>query len=217
MRVTRMAVTAVLASAGLIAGAGAASASASPRALPLPGLPVAALAVTFVADRPDDGNGSPDPYWADDTFLRTLTITRTGGTPGHWKFTATLTDEGNFTTIKGAQAPDQGAPYTGDVIKAAVTGSMWGYADFSFTASTLPDTAPNAGVALYENDQGNVPADSTSAWYKLAFPAGTTFGGAGIGAWSWTYYAITWPALQQWTDAWDNGYGDVAADGNITG
>jgi hypothetical protein len=190
-------------------------------------------ALTLVTDRPDGGNGSPDPYWADDSFTRSLTITGTGGTPGAYTFTATLGDIGTFTTVKGEQTPDQGGSYAGDVIKSKVTGTMTGYADFSFTASALPGSGFNAGVAYSENDHGTVPADDTSTWYELAFPAGTVFGGSGIGAWSWHYGAnaetvtyltfgrITIPVIseqyQQWTDGWNNNYGDSAGDGNISG
>jgi hypothetical protein len=209
---TRTAAIAAGTAAVLLAGAGAAA--AAPR--PGPG-PQQVRAQTLVADRPDDGNGSPDPYWADDTFTRSLTITLTGGSAGDWTFTATVADTGTFTTIPREQTPDQGGRYAGEVIKSRVTGIMDGWADYSFTATELPSAAPNAGVTAYENDHGNVPSDSTSTWYELAFPAGTTFGGAGIGDWSWSYAAFTWPFFQVWVDAWDNGYGDLAGDGNIEG
>ena len=181
-------------------------------------------ATTIIKDRPDGGNGSPDPYWADDYFTRHLTISLTGGTPGAYTYTAAIDDTaGTFVAIKEKQTPNQGAPYTGDVIQSAVTGTMNGYADYSFTASSLPSTAPGYGVPAFENDGGNPPVNSTSAWYELAFPHGTVFGGAGIGAWSWTYGAnvalrvFPFVSHQQWVDAWDNGYGDLPGDGNITG
>ena len=129
---SRVTIPALLASAALLAGAGAASASV--HSVPQPQV----RAVTFVTDRPDGGNGSPDPYWADDTMTRTLVITRTGGTPGAYTYTATLTDEGEFITIKGAQAPNQAPSYAGEVIRSRSAGIIQGYADFSFTASTLP-------------------------------------------------------------------------------
>lgn len=210
-RITAASVAALAASAALVLGAGAAN--ASPRVLPKLAPPVV-TAVTFVQDRPDGGNGSPDPYWADDTMMRELTITRTGGVAGAYDFTARLTDEGSFTTIKGAQAPNQGAPYTGEVIKSVVSGLINGSADFSFTASTLPSSSL---VPRSENDHGNVPSDSTSTWYELAFSHGTTFGGAGIGNWGWTYLALTPRGWQYWADTLGNGYGDLAGDGQITG
>lgn len=200
---------------------------------------------TQLADRPDGGNGSPDPYWADDTMTRDMTITETGVSAGVYSFTASLTDAGTFTTVKGEQTPNQGAPYTGDLIKSAVTGWMTGYANFSFTATSLPNGTPNAGVATYENDHGTVSADDTSTWYELAFPGGTVFGGTGIGNWSWSYgvnvksvtFTTVWvwkyehhqwvhvkelvPVVhvsqQHWVDAYNNNYGDSAGDGNITG
>ena len=227
-----MTLTALAASAALLAGAGAASAS--------PPAHQVTSAVTFVADRPDSGNGTPDPYWADDTLTRTITITRTGGTPGAYTFTAVLKDTGTFTTIKGAKAPDQGGSYAGDVIKSKVTGTVTGDADFTFTASSLPGSGFNAGVPLTENDHGQVPSDSTSKWFELAFPSGTTFEGAdtAIGPWGWTYNATVvtvtsqqvclapgfcWPvpvvhvSHQRWIDSSSNTDGDVPADGNITG
>jgi len=231
----------------LAASAGAASAHPKP---PLPGPSLLTVhAQTYIADRPDGGNGTPDPYWADDTFGRTLTITETGSTgiaPAvTYDFTATLTDTGSFTTVKGAQTPDQGPGYTGDVVKSKVTGAMTGYADFTFTASSLPSSLPNLGVVTHEDDHGLAASDSTSLWYELAFPSGTTFGGAGIGDWSWKYgatvrtvtYRTVWvrkriwhhlvwvkelvPVVhtshQQWVDASSNADGDLAGDGNITG
>ena len=203
---TRLALIASAAAVALLASAGAASAMPTPISGPAP-----VHAQTLVLDRPDDGNGSPDPYWADDTFARSITITLTGGRPGDWAFTASLTDIGTFTTIKGRQAPNQGPGYAGDVIKSRVTGFMTGWADFTFTASNLPD---GALVPALEDDHGHVPADDTSTWFELAFPVHTTFGGAGIGNWAWGYSTT---AHQQWIDEWDNGYGDLAGDGQITG
>ena len=56
-------------------------------------------------------------------------------------------------------------------------------------------------------DQG-----STSTWYEMAFPGGTTFGGNGIGAWGWTYRDIHG---QRWADTSANGDGQQSGDGNI--
>lgn len=156
---------------------------------------------TRITDRPDGGNGSP-PYWADDNFTRDLVITPAAGNPATCtvstpcSYTAVLTDNGTFTTIKGEQTPNQGPGYTGDVIESRVTGTMTGYADFSFTATSAPSTAPNQGVPVYVNDHNTAPSGvtlgtdaGTSGWYELAFPSGTAFGGTGIGDWSWKYDA----------------------------
>ena len=218
---------AVVAAGTLLATAGAASAATHP----------ATRAQTKITNRPDGGNGGT---WAYDSMTRSITIKLTGGTAGAYTFTAKLKDKGSFTTIKGAKTPNQGGSYAGDTIKSKVTGKMTGHADFSFTASSLPSTTLNAGVPLTENDHGNAPApaNSTSAWYKLAFPSGTTFGGAGIGAWSWTYKAtvvtttshrvcltrgwcwrvpVVHVSHQKWVDAYNNGDGNLPGDGNVTG
>ena len=247
---TRITAVSAVAAFALAASAGAASAHRTPADPSGPGPSLLTVhALTNLTDRPDGGNGSPDPYWADDTFGRALTITETGTTGTApaitYDFTATLKDDGSFTTIKGAQTPNQGPGYAGDVIKSRVTGTMDGYADFTFTASALPSSLPNLGVVTHEDDHGLAPSDSTSAWYELAFPAGTMFGGAGIGDWSWKYdasvrtvtYRTAWvlerirhrwvwvkvlvPVVhathQQWTDGSGNGDGDLAGDGNISG
>src|SRR5580698_9037183 len=124
-----------IAAAILALGAGAASAHTLP-----PGAP-AYTASTQLTDRPDSGNGSPDPYWADDTLTRDLTITLTGHTGSGaneiYDYSATLADAGTFTTIKGALTPNQDAAYLGDTINSRVTGKMKGYADFTFTATSL--------------------------------------------------------------------------------
>ena len=258
LKATITALSVTVATAALVVSAGAASAHTrpgptvtSPPTVPPTTAPplVTVHALTHLSDRPDSGNGAPDPYWADDTFGRALTITETGSTGTApaitYDFTATLKDTGLFTTIKGAWTPNQSAPYAGDVIKSRVTGAMDGYADFTFTASKLPSSLPNLGIPPFEDDHGLVPADSTSTWYELAFPAGTTFGGTGLGDWSWKYdasvktvtFRTVWvlerirhrrvwvkvlvPVVrvdhQQWTDAASNGYGDLAGDGNISG
>jgi hypothetical protein len=206
---SRLALIALAASAALAAGAGAASAATPPHTLPQP---PATRAVTYITDRPDGGNAG---YWADDTMTRTLVITETGGSAGDYKFTATLEDQGSFRTIPGALAPDQGGSYAGETERAAVTGEIIGSADFTFTASTLPSSSLVPG---YENDHGLTPADDTSAWYELAFPAGTVFGGSGIGTWGW-YYVVLTPhdGLQIWSDTSSNADGDAAGDGQITG
>src|SRR6185312_471904 len=219
---------AIAAAVSLLATAGAASAAPAAHQS-------AWHASTKVTDRPDGGNGGD---WADDSMTRDITIKLTGGTAGAYTFTAKLKDTGSFTTIKGALTPNQGAPYTGDVIKSKVTGTRTGYDTFTFTASSLPSGAPNAGVPARENDHGGTPADSTSTWYKLAFPAGTAFSNATENPWSWTYkVAVTGPVTltvcatahlcwsttvnrtvhEQWTDAWNNNYGDDVTDGNVEG
>ena len=226
----RIAFTILAAAAAVTASAGTASAT--------PHQP-SVHASTQVTDRPDGGNGG---VWADDTFRRDITITLTGGGPGAYTYTATLKDRGSFTTIKGTPTPNQGAPYAGDLIKSKVKGTLRGTADFSFTASSLPNSGPNADVATKEKDHGNAPTpgspQTTSLWYEQAFPAGTTFSGPGIGDWAWTYKATVvtvrhhrvcltrgwcWRVPvrhvdhQKWVDSSSNGDGNLPADGNIRG
>lgn len=188
---------------------------------------------TLLTNRPDSGgNGN----WANDRMERTLTIIQTGaGT-----FTATVQDkDGSFTTISHAYTPNQGTPFTGDLISHRVTGRMAGEATYSFTA----DKAPNAHlVPRHENGAPVTAAQSTSFWFEQAFPVGTTFGGAGINNnWSWDYaakvtvtkyhyvtvyrhghkvhvlapYRVT--KIQRWDDSASNNGGQVLAAGNITG
>jgi hypothetical protein len=139
---------------------------------------------TSLTNRPDSGgNGN----WALDTMTRTLTITETGHNGPGYAYTATVSDTGTFKTISGAYTPNQGPPSTGKRIQGTVQGSVAGTAQYSFTASKLPASSPNLGVPNTENGAPGTPAETTSSWYELAFPAGTTFGGTGIGNWSWTY------------------------------
>jgi hypothetical protein len=139
---------------------------------------------TSLTNRPDSGgNGN----WALDTMTRTLTITETGHNGPGYAYTATVSDTGTFKTISGAYTPNQGPPSTGKRIQGTVQGSVAGTAQYSFTASKLPASSPNLGVPNSENGAPGTPAETTSSWYEQAFPAGTTFGGTGIGNWSWTY------------------------------
>jgi hypothetical protein len=174
-------------------------------------------AITVMDDHGDSGGGGN--YWATDTIIRRLVIHETGGSAGAYTFTATVTDSGSFKTTKGGLTPNQGAPFTGLKIAAAVEGTMAGGASYSFTASRLPQ--PNL-VPTQEFGTASSGPRTTTLWYEQAFPAGTTFGGTGIlPGWSWTY---TGPACrtggttthQQWTDdSLDSG--QLPADGNITG
>jgi hypothetical protein len=162
-------------------------------------------AISHLADRTEDGgNGT----WAKDDIYRVMTIKLTGQSGGLYSYTATVYDAGSFTAIPGAHTPNQGGSYAGKVIAGHDSGWVGGTARYSFTATSLPTAGPNAGLPAYVNgDQG-----STSTWYELAFPAGTTFGGTGIGTWGWTYSDSHG---QRWTDTSANGDGQLSGDGNI--
>jgi hypothetical protein len=189
------------------------------------------LASTYLAGRPDSGGLG---NWATDSMYRQLIITETGTVTGGYAYTATVRDIGTFRTGPGAYTPDQGAPYTGDKIRGQVSGRLEGDASYSFTASALPSTRQNAGVPDCEYGAAVTTAETTNGWYEQAFPAGTTFGGAGIGNWSWTYAGPvctthltvggrpqtaerTVRTQERWTDSLAGGGGQLPADGNITG
>lgn len=199
------AVTGIAVTAALLSG-GAARASVTPF---LPG-----TATTTLTDRPDNGGGGT---WATDDLTRTLVIRQTG--PG--TYVALVTDQGQFRTIIQALTPNQGVPDAGLKIRTVVTGNVTGWAEYSFTASEQP------GLSLVPAMEYGPGGGPTSLWYQLAFPAGTVFGGAGIGHWNWTYVTgcqvrlghrvISLGRTEAWVDAWDNGDGQLPADGNITG
>lgn len=157
-------------------GTVAASAATHPATYPL-------RSVSQLDYRPDSGgNGN----WALDNITRTVTFREIGVSAGVYTYVAQLSDRGEFTTDLGAYTPNQGGAYAGEVIHGQVTGPMSGSASFEFTASNpISSHARNLGVpAAAFGAYG-----STSTWYELAFPAGTTFGGLGIGNWGWTYKA----------------------------
>jgi hypothetical protein len=204
--------------------------------------PVSVTAVFTLTGRDDSGNGTGtcvDPAvdgsscWARDNITRTVTVTRHAEVPATdcgasatqcWFYTDTISDTGNFTTVTGAQTPNQectepnGTSCAGLVISGTVTGSLSGGGDQEFYADNPTPAAP--ATLSYS---GDAPTD-TSDWYKLFFPASTNFGlapatsaGAPWTTWSWSYDA---PATcETWTDAYNNGDGDgtYAADGNIAG
>ena len=132
----------VAASAALsFAAAGAASAST---AFPHPHSQDV-TATTHLTHRLDSGGNR---NWATDDFTRHATITPDGTAPladcsptatTCYAYTASLKDDGTFTTINGAFTPNQGGADAGDLITAKVTGRMSGYGDFTtFYATTKP-------------------------------------------------------------------------------
>ena len=133
------------------------------------------VASTHITGRPDSG-GNGD--WATDAMTRTISIRHTTGT----SYVATLTDSrGTFVTGQGDFVPNQTAN-PGVKFTQRIGGTFSGTASFSFTATN----APNASL-VPRRATGSAPTD-TSDWYKLAFPAGTVFGGTGIlNNWGWSY------------------------------
>ena len=157
--------------------------------------------------------------WADDQFSRSINLTRQhaatsadcGGTTECWFYTGTVVDQGTFTTNDGAKAPNG----NGTSINGTVSGSMVGGAHLEFYASS--DTPNPANVPVTATGGAAKPA-STSDWYKLAFPAGTTFKAGALTAYKWTYTATSPNTCESWTDTINPGDdGQSEADGNITG
>jgi len=195
---------------------------------------------TAITGRDDSGNGTGactasanDYCWATDNLTRIMTVTRNGAAPAAdcgssavqcWLYTATLADSGSFTTVSGAQTPNQactepngGPACAGLVINGIVTGSVSGGGKMEFYADS--DTPSAARVPATAT--GDAPG-STSDWYMLFFPADTNFGLTGASqapwtTWSWSYNA---PATcEQWVDSMADNAGDgpFGQDGNIAG
>jgi hypothetical protein len=181
-------------------------------------------AVSVLHNRADVG-ASNNP-WAYDNFTRTLTIRPTGssgtGASTIYYYSASYKDNGTFKTVNGALTPNQSGPYAGQTENGSVTGTMTGFEQYSFTATSLPNmklvpASPAPGTG------------STDAWYKLAFPAGTTFGGSGLGNWGWHYNGPVVVTLdstgkhviaihhERWNETYSNNGGQLAQDGNING
>lgn len=222
---TRIAVPVL--SLGLLGGLGAALAT-SASASTLPTITMAATtpafhqasAVTHLTNRDDGGNGSANNgNFALDDMNRYLTIKLVSESGGTYTYTATIRDAGLFHAVLGDDTPNQSGSYAGDLITNKASGPINGYASFSFTANSLPALDRHGNLAVPAAINGD--ADSTSAWYEIAFPAGTTFGGAGINnsTWTWSYHALVRVGghlvPEHWTDAAGNNAGDNPNDGNI--
>jgi hypothetical protein len=213
----------LLAAAALPVSAGAAHASTRP---------VAATSHTWILNDPDNGHGTPSE-WAVDTIHRTVTVTRGAQAPAAdcglssgacWAYTAALRDTGTFETIPGAGTPNQAcAGCAGEKVKSpAVDGFLSGNYQISFYASS---GTPKASLVAKVHDDHGQPANppfTSSTWPKQFFPAGTSFGGAFGGPYSWTYTAVVLKGflqftVQQWVDSSANGDGNQPGDGNISG
>jgi hypothetical protein len=180
--------------APVIAGAAAAlvvsvlPASASVHHAQLPG-----LAVTQLSNRLDSGDHG---NWATDKIQRNLAITHVGGN----SYTATVTDEGSFVTITGADTPGPAAPVALTTsVKMGSSAMIAGTATYEFTADQAPDFSL---VPISESGTPVSGPQTTSLWFEQAFPAGTHFTG-GLTDWGWTYH-LKCPlqmATQVWTDS----------------
>lgn len=165
---------------------------------------LSAVATTSVTDRNDSGHHGD---WAKDSFTRTVSVTRQhastaakcgGGATQCWFYTASLADSGTFTTIDGANSPQDGTAIAGTVM-----GTFNGGSRIEFYANS---DSPNPSI-VPATVTGNALA--TSDWVKEFFAADTVFSSVNLLNWAWTYTAPN--TCEQWINA-------VAGDsGDITG
>lgn len=195
-----------------VAGLAVVAATTSAVAASAAPVPTTAHAVTHVANRPDSGNGGT---WAYDTLNRTLDVVvspvqfAADTAAGLTDYTATVSDLGVFSARQGELSPNQST--AGVKIAHAVKGSMTGSISYTITAPAA-DTLTGV-VPTQENDNFAAALVSTANWPKQAFatPAGVTV--TEVNTWSWAYQT----ACEKWLDSAVNGYGNQAADGNVTG
>ena len=165
---------------------------------------------TSLTNRNDSGNHGD---WATDTVSRTISVTRNGAVEASkcgasatscWLYTGSLQDNGTFMTKAGAKSPNAGVDING-----TVTGSIIGGSKVEFYAdSDHPDAA-----LLQPTYDGNTV--STTTFVEQFFPAGTNFSTPNLVNWSWTYGPTA--TCEKWVDAYNNGDGGQAGDGDITG
>jgi len=191
-------------------------------------------AVTNLTNRPDSGGHGND--WALDHFKRTATLTLSGAvalshcggatsTNFCYKWTATVTDTGTFTTIAGQLAPGFGSQNGGGAITLgqAITGKASGGASYTFYSSwKTADRTPPAS-------EDGAPSGrlTTGLWPELFFRAsGPKFWDASgnpspdsiLGSGGWSYTGGPDSACpnvsSHWVDASPD-WGSLAVDGNI--
>ncbi|HEY2281195.1 MAG TPA: hypothetical protein VGI00_22785 [Streptosporangiaceae bacterium] len=189
--------------------------------------PVTATATSHISDHPDGGHGTTNPYWAEDTINRTVTVKLVGSTAADncgasvahcYSYTATLSDDGTFLANVGADAPNQSGTYADSKeVRPQARGTMIGGAPVTFYASSNhPDAAL---VARNYDNHGAVASGkfTTSLWVEQFFPNGTTFAAVSLPTYKWTYSTTNLQHRQTWVDSSSNGDGNAQGDGNIVG
>jgi len=187
-----------------------------------PAGPAGTSAVTSVSHTTSITSWPESSGWASDDFTRKVDVTnngaadvdKCGGAAKCYLFTFTLTDNGTFTTVNGADSPNG----TADNITGAFAGTFQGVAVGQFYAdsASLSGTVPVAAT-------GAAKPASTTNWATLA-TTGNAFG-TKLTAYSWDYNltiqagaGCTNVSHQEWLDAINPGDdGQSAADGNIVG
>jgi hypothetical protein len=162
-------------------------------------------------------NWAESSGWATDQFGRVVNETvqhaadsaKCGGTPQCWFVTGQITDNGTFQTKAGAASPNGSSSAK---IAGVLDGTIQGTADFQFYSSSNKLAATNVPTTV----NGATSTATTTAWGELGFPSGTTFAGATLTAYGWTYTAAS--TCETWNDQINPGDdGQGPADGNITG
>lgn len=200
-----IAILAILVSALSVIGVGALSAANAAVVT----APTTVTATTHITDRPDSGAGGNT--WAYDTLDRTLTVTAdpANNQTNLLAYTATVSDTGTFDSIAGVRTPNQSTP--GTLIAHGVSGTISGGISYTILA---PNTDTLTGVVpATEADNFGTPAETTGNWPVQAFKSVANVQVKEGTDWSWTYKT----ACESWTDAANNGNGNIAVDGNITG
>jgi hypothetical protein len=178
--------------------------------------PVTATATTSITGDQDSGAHGD---WATDTLTRSMTVTKhgaaavadcggnaTNGITSCYYYTAAMTDTGSFITLAGAKSPQAGADING-----TLAGSVSGGSDYEFYATSASPSAADVPATL----DASVNGTDSSNWPARFFSSDTKFGGMNEENWVYTYTAPT--TCEQWVDAYNNGGGSQAADGDIAG
>jgi len=170
--------------------------------------------VTQISNRPDNGHGG---FWSFLNMKRTLLVTLAAPQPkstpsGDLAYNVTITDAGSFTTVLGALTPNQST--VGLKIAHSVKGSVNG--TYNLTVFAPADDTLTGVVPTTEDDNFSTTGSgfvSTGDWASQAFASKTGVTVQG-GKYEWIYRTV---CGEKWDDSSQNGDGNLAADGNITG
>lgn len=218
-RTMRWAASAVGAALFLTPLALAGSASAAP--MPAPSSITAHTTIKNAGDSGNQGN-----VWAKvglpNGFSRDLTLKLVSHpSAAVWNWAGSVSDHGTGVTVQGAVQPN-GTPSTATELHS-VPLNFFGSEQYTFSTNANVTSAANHGVPFSITRNGTYYSASpisggvsslstddatTSAWYALAFPGGTTFTPNTNPAFSYTYKT---GCGETWVDA------NAGAGGNITG
>jgi len=175
--------------------------------------------VTAAINLDNDADSGNYGNWAIDTIARTITVVKHSAAPlsdcagapaGNatcYYYTATVSDDGSFATISGANSPNAASTPINGIVNGTMTGGsdVEFYADSGNLEASTISTVNNGGTSgprLYSDT-------SDPKWYESFFPAGTVVSGVNLPDYSWTYDAPN--TCESWVDAFSG------STGNITG